>query len=689
MDIDTAISNFKNIVADVAKNIQTIETEQDVRFQIIDRVLVDALGWERPEIKQEPHTSSGYVDYLLHHGDRNRLVIEAKRTSAPILNSASEIMQTYKLHGPSLKASQDGIQQAARYCFDKSVPYACVTNGITWMAFLGYRNDGLDASNTKAIVFPTMNAIIDNFAVFYDLFSKEGVLSKSNLVHLAKSEGLLVGHQEVLTSAIKLKDIRLQLKSDLAASLEKIFSEFFSDMSGENNSDMVRHCFVETTESQNADAHLQKITLELLNFVETISAASGSELVRDIKTAVETKRGEAVLIIGNKGAGKSTFIDRFFEMVLDPALRKKCLLIRVDISQSNGAANYLASWLTKRLQEEIEKELYGGRSPSYDELMGIFFRDYQRWRDGEFKYLYDSDKNQFKIEFGRHLFNKKDQDPYDYVLNLLRHAVRARILMPCIVFDNTDHFQPDFQDVVFQYGQAILRTVLAFVITPITDRTVWQLSKSGALQSYATKSFYLPAPPTRVILEKRIAYIKMKLDDKEEQREAFFLSKGIRIDVKNIKAFAICLEEIFVASDFLSRRIGAFVNHEIRRSLEICHRIITSPSLKVEDLVAAFLTQGNLSISRDRMWLALLYGNYNFFNDADSDFVMNVFKFRDNDITPPLINLRILRFLTACSVRSSSPADAYMGLEDIERYFEPMGLSARTITNSLTDLLKL
>src|SRR3984957_713391 len=103
MDIDTAISNFKNIVADVAKNIQTIETEQDVRFQIIDRVLVDALGWERPEIKQEPHTSSGYVDYLLHHGDRNRLVIEAKRTSAPILNSASEIMQTYKLHGPSLR----------------------------------------------------------------------------------------------------------------------------------------------------------------------------------------------------------------------------------------------------------------------------------------------------------------------------------------------------------------------------------------------------------------------------------------------------------------------------------------------------------------------------------------------------------------------------------------------------------
>jgi predicted kinase len=30
-----------------------------------------------------------------------------------------------------------------------------------------------------------------------------------------------------------------------------------------------------------------------------------------------------VLIIGNKGSGKSTFIDRFFNLVLEASLRKK------------------------------------------------------------------------------------------------------------------------------------------------------------------------------------------------------------------------------------------------------------------------------------------------------------------------------------------------------------------------------
>jgi energy-coupling factor transporter ATP-binding protein EcfA2 len=688
MDVDTAFANLQKIAADVQKNIQTIETEQDARFQIIDLVLVEVLGWERAEIKQEPHTASGYVDYLVHHGNRNRLVVEAKRTRAPLLNSVSTTMQVYKLHGPSLKDAQEGIQQAARYCVEKGVPTAALTNGIAWIAFLGYRSDGLGADKTRAIVFPTLKAVEEHFAAFYDLFSKQGVLSKNNLIQIAKAEGVVIGHQEILTTPIKPIDIRLQQKSELAVNLERVFAEFFSDMSGDKNAEMVRACFVETPESQNADAHLEKITRELLSYVETISAASGGELIRDIQTAVETKRGEAVVIIGNKGAGKSTFIDRFFEMILDPVLRKKCLLIRIDISKSNGDSKTLPGWLTKRLREEIEGELYGGRTPEYDELMGIFFRDYQRWRDGEFKHLYVSDKNQFKIEFGRHLYKKIDDDEYEYVLNLLRHAIRSRLLMPCIVFDNADHFRPEFQDVVFQYGQAVLRTVLAFVISPITDRTVWQLSKSGALQSYATKSFYLPAPPTQIILQKRIEYIRMKTEGNEAQRAGFFLSKGIRVDVKNIRAFALCLEEIFVASDFLSRRIGGFVNYEIRRSLKLCHRIITSPSLRVEDLVAAFLVGGQPKIPRERMWLALLDGNYNYFSEGDSDFVLNVFKIRDDDITSPLAKIRVLRLLNDWSIRAGSPADAYMQVGDIERYFEPMGLSARTIAFCLADMMK-
>jgi ABC-type lipoprotein export system ATPase subunit len=60
------------------------------------------------------------------------------------------------------------------------------------------------------------------------------------------------------------------------------------------------------------------------------------ELEDQIRSAIELKKGEFVLIIGNKGAGKSTFINRFFRLVLDKQLRNNCLVLRVDLANSDG-----------------------------------------------------------------------------------------------------------------------------------------------------------------------------------------------------------------------------------------------------------------------------------------------------------------------------------------------------------------
>jgi hypothetical protein len=57
--------------------------------------------------------------------------------------------------------------------------------------------------------------------------------------------------------------------------------------------------------------------------------------------------------------------------------------------------------------------------------MGIFFSEYQRWSVGSRKHLYDSNKTEFKDQFGRHIEERREEHPDEYVRLLLDWAVRG------------------------------------------------------------------------------------------------------------------------------------------------------------------------------------------------------------------------------------------------------------------------
>jgi predicted type IV restriction endonuclease len=178
MSLDSSFEKAKLLCADIQGRIPEIETEQDARVQVINRFLTEILGWSFPDIKTEKYNVAGYADYLISSGERRRLVIEAKRIGPIVLNTANTSMATYKVGGPALNSAASGISQAASYCLDHGVHYAALTTGITWIAFLPFPAVGVAYRDGRAIVFPTLQSIIDNFAVFYDLFSKQGVTQR-------------------------------------------------------------------------------------------------------------------------------------------------------------------------------------------------------------------------------------------------------------------------------------------------------------------------------------------------------------------------------------------------------------------------------------------------------------------------------------------------------------------------------
>lgn len=320
MDIDSSKDAFDTLLKEFANEKKEDLTEQDTRFKFIDQVLTDVLGWSRKDIKTEPYVESGYIDYLIHSDGRNRFVVEAKKASRLLIDSVYPKMRSYKLNGPALQSAQDGLKQARQYCGDTGVSFAALTTGFEWIGFFAVRIDGKSPGEGKAIVFPNFDSIIESFAIFYELFSKEGILNQLNRVHMHEAEGLNVSTMVKLYQVVDKSNICMLRKSKLATDMDRIFAEFFGAMSGENDPEMLAKCFVESKESKQADANLDKIARNLINQINIVSPSQGEELQEQIRSAVESRRGEFVLIIGNKGAGKSTFIDRFFRLVLDRAL---------------------------------------------------------------------------------------------------------------------------------------------------------------------------------------------------------------------------------------------------------------------------------------------------------------------------------------------------------------------------------
>jgi cold shock CspA family protein/energy-coupling factor transporter ATP-binding protein EcfA2 len=688
MNVDEAFASAQKLITAIEPRLSEIETEQDARLQIINRFLTEVLGWDFADIKTEPHGPSGYTDYLLSSAGQRRLVIEAKRVGPLLIDTLNPNFRTYKVGGPALSSALAGIQQAASYCLDHGVNYAVVTTGVTWIAFIPLPGTGTSFKEDLAFAFPNFTAIRENFAVFHDLCSKESVTLKNYNLQFAKAGGLSIQAFEPLLEANREEYIRLLPTSQLAADLDPVFRGFFGALSG-TDKDMLINCFVETRESKFADASLEKLIKSVsANIAELTSTKN--QLVQEIEVAVQSGQGETVLVVGNDGAGKSTFMDRFFELVLDRIVRSHCLVVNIDLAKSTGDVATVSPWLTNQLRAALEGSMFEGGNPSYDQLQGLYWREYQRWMNGPYKPLYESNKDAFKTKFGDFLNDQMEHDPYTYVLRLLEDVIRNRKLLPCLIFDNSDLFEVKYQEAVFQFSQAVHKSVpYTFIVMPVTDRTLWGLSKAGPFEKYPKKMFYLPVPPTKQVLEKRVEYLKRKVEESNDQRQ-YFLSRGIRLTLENIRGFAACLEEVFIKEDFISRRISWLANNNLKRCLELAQRLITSPFFTIEQLVTAYIAHGqsrSIRLDYRAFMQSLLHGNYNAFVQEHNEFVFNVFAISPYFPTTPLLNLSILKMLIDRAGESPGIA-AYISVEQTRQYFIAMNLFEPAIDHALSVLLK-
>jgi hypothetical protein len=222
---------------------------------------------------------------------------------------------------------------------------------------------------------------------------------------------------------------------------------------------------------------------------------------------------------------------------------------------------------------------------------------------------------------------------------------------------------------------------------PITDRTSWQLSTEGALRSFENESLFLPTPPPKKVLAKRIQFVEDKLaEERRESGEGYFLGRGINLSIDDLTAFSAALQGTFLKEGVVPLWIGNLANNDIRRCLELAKNLVASPHLEVHELLKTYYSHSDVYVPRYKIKRALVKGDYDIYPDGVNLFVRNVYALDDEGETTPLLGVRLLRLLR--DAQKSDTSDPFVTYEQIIDYCQAMLIDANATRAWLSRMLE-
>lgn len=688
-EVDIAFEKFDAVFREASAQIAAIHSEEDAKVHLINRILYEVLGWPHDAASYEAAVAEGFIDIKLSEGGRCYAVIEAKKIGVISIDTANTKKGTYKLSGPVLTKCRGAIEQCSKYFQSSGALLACVTDGVSWIFFKTYV-EGRPYLDGNAIVFPSLEAIKADFSTFFELISRVGVgLSLYKVIFdeinsgisntLLRSESVVYDHEY---SVIK--------KDQIAYDIEQILKRYFSNLSGEDDPELIVDCFVETKESRIADFSLEKITRSIIGNILPHTADIPEELSAVIEDAVQYQRGETVFIVGPSGAGKSTFVSRFFKRMLPSALKDRCLILTLNAVDAQGDSTTFTNWMTERIISQIESQHFDSGAPSYDDLRGLYHHEYVKRSVGIDAPLYRSDKEAFKRKFSDLLDGYITNDRLGYLERLLADAIKSRKKLPVFIVDNTDEFQPEFREVVYQYFQSLKRSCsFALLIIPMTDQTAWTFMRSKIYNVYSSKSFFLPTPSPKEVLRKRIDYLKRRSAEKSGNHTPaeYFSTQGFKIKIQDIEGFSRAVEDIFINTDFLTSHVALLANYNIRETLDLSRRIITSSVFEIDEIIRSYVVGKRVVPNYRKFIRALIQGDYAYFKAVENKYIFPIFDISEKIRYSPLLSLRVLVLLRQARTENQNIDEKHWAVSDVVSYFDGMGIGEPATKHVLAKLL--
>ncbi len=658
---DKALENFVKI----SKINLGDASESDTRSKIIDRILKESLNWQDDDISREEPGDSGYADYILRLGQRNVLIIEAKKKGFSFkLPIQFGLKRDYSLNGVLKKDTKlvKTINQARNYCNDKGVRFGAISNGDQFVVF-DAKKPGHDWRKGKSKVFYSFHDIKSNFIDFWNLLSKDAVENGSLVDSLTREEEEFKFIKPV--DGIRFKN-ETQPRNELYRYMIPIIQHTFREMTDQKRVEMLKECYVLENESKETSITLRSClsdSLADLSFkkIEQDEEHAGvfhMDFYKHMESVREAPPDPIIcLLLGKIGSGKTTFIFRFFNIVLDEEERKRVKWFYVDFRNAPVEEESIRSYILKSILDEFRIK--------YGELL-------------------DDILGKLKI---------KTVEPKIEDISRLFLMLKYENYVPSLVIDNVDQHRVKssiFHEKVFLEANNLTKVLRTITIMTLREESFYRSSTGGVFNAYYIDQYHIFPPDLRKMLLKRLDYILRKLElPKDEMEKWFNISANFERQIDKIRDFLKIIKDTVEAranrsvSKFVSKTSGG----NMRRALELFANFLVSGNTKIREILDTYHREGSYIIAEHQFIRSIILGNYRYYS-KNSSYLMNIFDLNIDLTKSHFLKLKILNYAEDKMAVDSPYGGGYISINKVIEEASNISISHKAMEDSILQLAK-
>lgn len=446
--------------------------------------------------------------------------------------------------------------------------------------------------------------------------------------------------------------------NEFAEALFPTLTTYFGSTSDETPDDVIDRAYVSTDELGRYEGVLE-------TYLKDRPAKLAGNQIRPIATTRHSATGisdelkkftsnptffsHVQLIIGAVGAGKSTFIRRYYRKLRSKEVTERTRWAFLDFNVvPPGGPEVLREWIAKRFVDSFA-EVNQIDVFELKQIERIFSVELNKFEKGPARLLKNADQTEY-LRRKTSLLESLSNDAPKFAQGIARHYSSEKGFGIVIVFDNVDKRSREQQLAVFEAAQWLKDITRALILINLRDTTFEAHRDEPPLDAFTNAiNFYIRPPRFAQVIRKRLELVLESLAGDVDKQLEYSLESGMRIKYPASRLGEFLLGVYISLFDRQSTHIAfaleALVAKDVRRALGIFGDIIVSPHVPTRQITGAGLSSGENLIQENRIIRALMRGRYKYYT-GKSAYIRNVLRADSNHNRPSnLLNADILEYL--------------------------------------------
>ena len=404
---------------------------------------------------------------------------------------------------------------------------------------------------------------------------------------------------------------------------------------------IVRNAYVRSTRREHYVDEIDRIVA-----TSVASTVKGAQLIADTESPRQIldalSRGsslenQVLLLVGGRGAGKTTFVDYIQEIKLSDALRKSTVWVHLNLNLAPEDRTLQEQWALEHLIHELKAEYsdidFDVRD-TWDKVYSVEIRRFKKISLANLTPGTEAYETRLADEIIR-----LQADSLRTAKALCRYLIAEREhKLLIVVFDNCDKRDKDEQLGMFRAARWLQSEIRCLIFLPLRDVTYETYRDEPPLDTTIKDLvFRIDPPPFSKILRKRLDLIATDIAARSQSKMLWFtLDNGIRVTYPATELgyyLASIHRSLYEYDKVIRKLIVGLAGRDIRRAIEIFLEFCRSGHISAAEYLQMKAANGNWPLPRHVVLRVLLRRSRRYY-DGDLSFLKNLFQCHPEDVRP-------------------------------------------------------